>query len=104
MQTLDLLCQTSAIGDFFKIAGPAFVALATALSVLWTRHIAAHKEFLRRAEECERKHETTLIKQIELAEQLGVLKGKQDGITKLSAEVLAVVHENTKAKKDEGNE
>jgi len=94
------LAQTTPGMEWMKWAGPAFVAMATAISVLWTRHVAAHKESIRRAEAYEAKNDVTTEKQIKMAEQIGELKGRQDGIEMLSKKVLEVV-ENAVSKNNE---
>jgi hypothetical protein len=93
MWTPITIAQNAEIGDILKYVVPAFVAMATVISVLWTRHVASHRELLRRSEECEAKHAATTREQISLAQVVGELKGRQDGIEQLSQQVLDRVTE-----------
>jgi len=45
-------------------------------------------------EVCEEKHETTQQTLMDVKEELGVLRGRQEGVTQLAKQVLEVVEQN----------
>jgi len=72
----------------------AGVALSGAIGWLGREVLRRQKRTEEKLEVCEEKHETTQQTLMDVKEELGVLRGRQEGVTQLAKQVLEVVEQN----------
>jgi hypothetical protein len=72
----------------------AGVALSGAIGWLGKEVMRRQKRTEEKLEVCEEKHEKTQTDLMEVKEELGVLRGRQEGVTQLAKQVLEVVEQN----------
>lgn len=67
---------------------PAFGALATALTYLWRIIHKGHRDTSEKLLKCEQGHVISNEKMLLMAEKVGKLEGRQEGVEALSRSVL----------------
>ena len=72
----------------------AGVALSSAIGWLGREVLRRQKRTEEKLEVCEEKHEATQAALMDMKEELGVLRGRQEGVTQLAKQVLEVVEQN----------
>lgn len=75
----------------WEIIGPAGGSLLAAIGYLWREQLRTRQQTEAKLTKCEEGHAETANKLLVMAEQLGELRGRQDGVTQLAEQVLSAV-------------
>lgn len=70
-------------------------ALAGIVALFWRIIHNAHEKAIAELDECQRKHEESDQKIVEISSRVAYLEGQQDGVKGFAQKVLDIVHQKT---------